>query len=322
VSALENFHFLRPGWLLLLLPAAWLCWRVLRQADPAGAWRAVIAPQLLAALSIDDAAQRGRLRPAHLLAAALVTGILALAGPAWQRQPTPFAEDQAAVYLLVQVTPSMLAQDVQPSRLERTVQKIGDFLELKPGQRTGLIAYAGSAHLAMPLTRDPEIIATFAAALEPDAMPVAGNDPAAAVRLANERLRRAEVSGSIVLLSDDIPAEAIVTLRSLRNEGGAPVHVLGVAGGPDVVPPPGSPPALPMDQARMREAARVGGGQFYAVTPDTSDVAALADGVERGLRDIADSERDQWRDMGYWLLPLLALLLLPFFRDGGAVVFE
>ncbi len=158
MNALANFHFLRPGWLLLLLPAAWLCWRVFRQSDPAGAWRSVIEPQLLAALSIDEPAGRGRLRPAHLLAAALLTAVLALAGPAWERQPTPFAEDQAAVFLLVQVTPSMLARDVPPSRLERAVQKIGDFLELRPGQRTGLVAYAGTAHLAMPLTSDAAII--------------------------------------------------------------------------------------------------------------------------------------------------------------------
>lgn len=322
MTGLANFHFLRPGWLLLLVPAAWLCWRLLRQSDPAGAWRAVIDPQLLTALSIDEPVQRGRFRPTHLLAAALVTGILALAGPAWERQPAPFAEDQAAVFLLVQVTPSMLAQDVQPSRLERSVQKITDFLELKPGQRTGLIAYAGTAHLAMPLTRDAAIIETFAAALEPDAMPVDGNDPVAAVRLANDRLRRAGVAGSIVLLSDNIPETAIPGLRALRSDGGAPLHVLAMAGGPEVVPPPGSPPALPLDEARMQAAARAGGGSLYTVTPDTSDVTALASGVERGLQDVGDSERDQWRDMGYWLLPLLALLLLAFFREGGAVAFE
>jgi Ca-activated chloride channel family protein len=322
VNALANFHFLRPGWLLLLLPAGWLCWRLLRQSDPAGAWRSAIDPQLLAALSIDEPWKRGRLRPTHLLAAALVTGILALAGPAWERQPAPFAEDQAAVFLLVQVTPSMLAQDVQPSRLERSVQKISDFLELKAGQRTGLIAYAGTAHLAMPLTRDAAIIETFAAALEPDAMPVDGNDPLAAVRLANERLRRAGVAGSIVLLSDDIPEAAIAGLRTLHSDGGAPVHVLAMAGGPDVVPPPGSPPALPLDEARMQAAARAGGGSLYTVTADTSDVTALASGVERGLQDVGDSERDQWRDMGYWLLPLIALLMLAFFREGGAVAFE
>lgn len=322
MTGLADFHFLRPAWLLLLLPAAWLCWRLWRQGDPTTTWRSAIAPHLLAALVVEPAGTQGRLRPTALLAVALGLGITALAGPAWERQPAPFGEDQAAVFLVVKVTPSMLAQDIPPSRLERAVQKIGDFLALKPGQKTGLIAYAGTAHLAMPLTTDADIIRTFAAALEPEAMPVAGDDPLAAVQLADERLRRAAVTGSIVLITDDVAAEAIPGLKAYRSEGGAPVHVLAVAGGPEIVPPPGSPPALPLDEARLEQVARAAGGQLFLVSPDDADVAGLASSVERGIRSVADEEQEQWRDMGYWLLPALLLLLIPFFRRGGAVAFE
>lgn len=322
MSELAAFHFLRPGWLLLLLPAAWLCWRLWRQGDPVAAWRGAIAPHLLEALSVESPGDRGRLRPVTLLTAILLVGVLALAGPAWERQPAPFSEDQAAVFLVLKVTPSMLAQDVQPSRLERAVQKIGDFLALKPGQRTGLIAYAGTAHLAMPLTSDADIIESFAAALEPGAMPVDGDDVSAAVRLANERLQRAAVGGSIVLITDDVAEEAIPAFEALRAEGGAPVHIFAVAGGAEVVPPAGSPPALPLNEARLERAARAGGGSLTLVTPDDGDVIALASDVERGVRAVTDREREHWRDRGYWLLPLLLLLVLPFFRPGGAAVFR
>ncbi|MEM1412005.1 MAG: VWA domain-containing protein [Pseudomonadota bacterium] len=318
MSTLLDFHFLRPGWLLALLPAAWTVFHLLRQGDPANAWKGVIAPHLLAALALEGSEPRSRLRPVMLLGAALALGILALAGPAWERQPAPFAEDQAAVFVVVKVTPSMLAEDVPPNRLERANQKLTDFLELRPGQRTGLVAYAGTAHLAMPLTSDSAIIETFAEALAPEAMPVAGDDPAAAIGLANQRLDRASVPGSIVLITDDIPEAAIEDLERQRSSGGAPVHILAVAGGPDVVPPVGSPPALPLNETRLRAAARAGGGTLTLLTPDPSDVEALASNVERGIRSVTDGERDQWRDMGYWLLPLLALLLLPFFRPGGA----
>jgi Ca-activated chloride channel family protein len=322
MTALSAFHFLRPAWLLLLLPATWLCWRLWRLSDSTAAWRGAIAPHLLDALVVEPAGTQGRLRPTALLAVALGLGITALAGPAWERQPAPFGEDQAAVFLVVKVTPSMLAQDIPPSRLERAVQKIGDFLELKPGQKTGLIAYAGTAHLAMPLTTDADIIRTFAAALEPEAMPVEGDNPLAAVRLADERLRRAAVTGSIVLITDDVAAEAIPEFQAYRSEGGTPVHLLAVAGGPDVVPPPGSPPALPLDEDRMEQVVRAAGGDLFLVSPDESDVTKLASSVERGIRSVADDEQDQWRDMGYWLLPALLLLLIPFFRPGGAVAFE
>ena len=319
---IADFHFLRPAWLLLLAPALWLGWRTLRRADSAGGWRGVMAPRLLEALALEAGQTRGRLRPPHLLIAALALGSVALAGPAWERQPTPFAQDQAAVFLVVKVTPSMLAQDIPPNRLERGVQKLGDFLDLKAGQRAGLIAYAGTAHLAMPLTSDPDVIRTFAGALDPAVMPVEGADAVAAVRLADERLDRAGVPGSVVLLADDVDPEQVEGLRELRAAGGAAVHVLALAAGLAVVPPPGSPPAPPLDEDRLRAAARAGGGDLVLVTPDDQDIRSLAAGVERGIRDAPTGEGERWRDMGWWLLPLLALLLLPFFRRGGAVVVE
>lgn len=320
MSWLADFHFLRPAWLLLLIPAAWAGWRALRRTDPAGGWRGLIDPPLLAALALESSQERGRLRPVRLLVAALAVGSLAMAGPAWERQPTPFAQDEAAVFLVVKVTPSMLAMDLPPSRLERGVQKIGDFLDLKAGQRAGLIAYAGTAHLAMPLTSDPGIITQFAAALTPEAMPVEGADLLAAIRMANQRLDRAAVPGSIELLADDVAPEEVDGLRQLRQAGGAAVHILALAAGPDVVPPPDSPPAPPLDKERLRAAADAGGGELVLPTPDDADVRSLAADVARGIRDATAGEGEAWRDMGWWLLPAIALLLLPFFRRGGAVV--
>lgn len=320
MSLLAEFHFLRPACLLVLLPAAGLVWRLRKAADPTSAWRGVIAPHLLEALALTSADEPGRLPPITLLAVALAVAIVALAGPAWERSPAPFAEDQAAVVLVVKVTPSMLAEDVPPNRLQRAVQKIEDLLALRAGQRTALVAYAGSAHLAMPLTDDADIIRTFAAALEPGAMPVEGDEPAAAVRLANERLTRAGVPGSIVLLTDALPEDAVADLAALRQAGAAPVHILAIAGDADVIPPPGSPPALPLDENRLRAAARAAGGAYYRVTPDPADVMALSRDIERGIRNVSEGDQEAWRDMGYWLLPLLAVLLLLFFRPGGSVV--
>lgn len=322
MNLLADFHFLRPGWLLMLLPAALICWRALRRADPTQAWRDVMEPHLLAALAIDDQTKVSRWRPAHLLGAGLVLACLAMAGPAWEREPTPFAQDQAAIFLLLKVTPTMQAQDIQPSRLARAVQKIDDFLDLKAGQRSGLIAYAGTAHLAMPLTSDPNVINTFAAALTPDAMPQEGNDLLAAVRLANQRLQRAGQSGSLLLLADEIDPQQIDGLREAYDKGGAPLHILAVAGAADIVPPPGSPPAPPLDEDSLREAARAGGGDLVIVSPDDRDIRQLAAAVERNVRDAPGNESAQWRDMGWWLLPFLALLLLLFFRPGGGVLLE
>ena len=123
MSELAAFHFLRPSWLLLLLPAAVLTWSLLKSLDPVQSWRRVIAPELLKHLLLKDETRRGRFRPTHVVALAWLLCILALAGPSWEKEPSPFTEDQAALFIVLKVTPEMLAQDIPPSRLKRAAQK-------------------------------------------------------------------------------------------------------------------------------------------------------------------------------------------------------
>jgi Ca-activated chloride channel family protein len=319
VNTLAAFHFLRPAWLLMLLPAALVLWSILRRQDPVRGLKSIIAPQLLEHLVVTGAAKRQRLRPVYMLGAAWLIGTVALAGPAWQKEQTPFSEDRSALFIVLQVTPTMLAQDVQPSRLTRAVQKTGDLLAMRPGTRSGLVAFAGSAHLVMPLTADARIITYFGAELDPDVMPVAGNDPVRAVELAASRLRDSSMAGSIVLVADSIDSVALEGLARVHGDSGIDIHVYAVAAGPNVVPPPGSPPAPYLDESAMRKAARAGGGAYVAVTPDDSDLRQLNARVTSSISAAPAQEGERWKDGGYWLLwPLLFVFLL-FWRRGGGV---
>ena len=322
LTALEQFHFLRPLWLLLLIPAAFLIWSVYQRSDSLRAWRQVIAPHLLDHLLLREGEKEGRWRPVYMLGIGWLVGILALAGPSWQMQPSPFSEEQAAMFIVVKVTPEMLAQDIQPSRLQRSVLKIHDLLDLKKDVRTGLIAYAGSAHLVMPLTSDAGIINNFAAALEPGIMPMEGDEPAEAIALANQRLQKAAVPGSIVLITDAIDASQLAALDKIRKQGGSDVHVLAMAAGAEVIPPPGSPPAPVLNLDSLRKAARAMGGSITVVTADKRDVENLAGKIERSISHAPAGEGRQWQDAGYYLLWLLALVMPFFFRRGGAVAIE
>lgn len=319
---IDPFHFLRPAWLLLLIPAAFLMWSVFQRSDSLRAWKKIIAPGLLEHLLLRESAVNGSWRPVYMLGIAWLVGILALAGPSWKLQDSPFSEDQAALYIVIKVTPEMLARDIQPSRLQRSVLKIHDLLELKQDIRTGLIAYAGSAHLVMPLTSDSEIINSFAEALEPDIMPLEGDEPAEAIALANQRLKKAAVPGTIVLITDAIDTSQLNALEKISKQGGADVHILAVAAGPDVIPPPGSPPAPALNMNSLRQAARMMGGSVIAVTADKHDVESLSAKIERSLSHAPSQEGRQWQDAGYYLLALLALIMLTFFRRGGSVAVE
>jgi Ca-activated chloride channel family protein len=306
----------------LLLPAAVLIWSVYQRSDSLRSWKKIVKPHLLEHLLMREGGEEGRWRPVYLLGIGWLVGILALAGPSWQKQDSPFSEDLAAMFIVIKVTPEMLAGDIQPSRLQRSVIKIHDLLALKKDIRTGLIAYAGSAHLVMPLTSDAGIINNFAAALEPGIMPVQGDEPAAAIALASQRLRNAGVPGSIVLITDALDASHSDALRQVYQENRAEVHILAMAAGPEVIPAAGSYPAPPLDLDALKIAARALGGSVTVVSNDKADVESLAMKVERSISQVAAQEGQQWRDAGYYLLLLLALVMLPFFRAGGAVSVE
>jgi len=306
---LSSFHFLRPGWLWLLPVAALLIWMITRRSDAQRTWRKIVAPQLLEALLVKGG-QQGRLRPVPVLATVFAVGIVALAGPAWRFEPSPFSEDKAALVIVLEVTPSMLTSDLQPSRLERAVHKINDVLARRPGTRTALIAYAGSAHLVMPLTRDAEIIKSFAGELRPELMPREGDDPAAAVALATRHLQESKQSGSILLIADGVAATEANQIAQQRKSEATPLVLFGAVGFEGESP----------ERRELKQAASTLGAGLVFVSPDDRDVTAITAQIERSLSSVADTEGGtRWRDEGYWLTPLLCALALLWFRPGWVV---
>jgi Ca-activated chloride channel family protein len=319
LGALGEFHFLRPLWLLALVPAVALFALMRRLRDEDGRWKHIIAPHLLKHLMVGGPSRR-RFTPAHLMLLVWVVGTFALAGPTGEREPSPFTRDAAALMIAVEVTPTMLAKDVQPSRLERTAYKIHDLLAERPGASAGLIAYAGSAHLVMPPTRDASIVETFARELSPRIMPAEGDAAGEAVALANRQLEASGLPGSILLITDGVPDDQLTLLREERGRGGAPVHLLAMAAPEDAPVPPDSPPAAPLDRDALGRVADAGGGSLTVVTADDSDVRRLKGVLETRFKPARDDVgSDRWRDAGYWLVPFLLLLTLVWFRPGWTV---
>jgi Ca-activated chloride channel family protein len=225
----------------------------------------------------------------------------------------PFSEDQAALVIALKVTPSMQTQDLPPSRLQRSVHKIHDLLAQRSGARTALIAYAGSAHLVMPLTRDAGIIELFAGELRPAIMPRQGGDPGAALELAQKQLAEAGQPGSILFISDGITREQATGMNQRRQTGAAAVVILGAIG-------------LAGDSAERREleqAAQTLNAPLVFIAPDERDINALRSHIEHSLTAVAEAEGgERWRDAGYWLLPLLCVLALLWFRPGWVVSWQ
>ena len=318
-STLSRFHFLRPWWLMAAIPACGLAVLIWRRQDAQRPWHGIIEAHLLKHLLVGGAKHR-QVRPVHVLLAIWMIAIIAMAGPTWRREPAPFTADAAALVIAIEVTPTMHAQDIQPSRLQRTAHKVHDLLELRSGAKTALVAYAGSAHVVMPMTRDARIIEMFSDQLSPDIMPRAGDVAAAALAVADEQLQSAGQPGSIVLMTDGIQADQLEGLQRYRQRGAAPVHILAVAGDGDTPLPPDSPPAPALDRDALERAADAAGGTLTVVSPDDRDVRQLARHITTRFVAAQEAEGgERWRDMGYWLTPLICVLVLVWFRPGWVV---
>ena len=128
-----------------------------RRSDPLRGWREQIAPELLEALVVGR--ESAKSSQALWLLVSWLVAIVAIAGPTWRLEPSPFADDATPLMILLKADLSMMQPDPAPSRLERARLKIADLAEARKGQPLGLIAYAGSAHLVLPPTRDTAVVA-------------------------------------------------------------------------------------------------------------------------------------------------------------------
>ena len=304
---IENFHFLRPFWLLALIPAASLWWVLFRRQDARAAWRSLIAPHLLEHLLVGGR-QRKRIRPIHLLLLVWVLMGISLAGPSWQKEPSPFAEDTAGMIVVFKVAPSMMAEDVKPSRLERGKQKLHDLLEMREGGATGLIAYGGSAHLVMPLTRDGRIIDIMAEGLEPGIMPVEGDALTDALTMAGSLFKQAGRAGSVVVIADTVSPAQVAKLSQPPDQERLPVQFLAV-----------NALGAPTDRG-LANAANALGARVAMLTIDASDLEAITRQARRDLQTVLTQQSgERWKDSGYALVPFIVLATLPWARQGWRV---
>lgn len=324
---MESFHFLRPEWLLLV--PVWLAlvaWHR-RAARGASAWDRVCDLELAPFVVEGGAARRPRwVHGAVALAGTLA--IAALAGPAWRELPQPVFRSQAALVLALDVSRSMEAADIEPSRLVRARHKVLDLLDKRVDGQTALVAYAGDAFAVTPLTDDHRTIAALLSALDPDIMPVPGSRTDRAIDRARELLEQAGAPrGRVLLITDSASGPELEDAVDRLKAAGYTLSVIGV-GTPEGAPirtgngylrdEAGELVVAALDESTLAVLAERGGGAYARYVLDDGDleqVSMSGGGIpgEAARRRLA---ADRWREEGPWLLPLLMILVLPLFRKG------
>ena len=258
--------------------------------------------------------------------AAWVLGTIALAGPTWERLPVPAFRSNEAVVVALDLSRSMDAADLAPSRITRAKLKLLSLLDRREGGQTGLVVFSSHAFTVTPLTTDTRTIASLVAALTTDIMPSHGSRLAVGLEKAASLLRQANVTdGRIVLMTDAAPSREDLDLAGALARQGIEVSVLAI-GTEDGAPIPerdggfltdarGNVVIPRLDARGLAALAGAGGGRFSLLTADDADLERLeppAPSAELLESEDTAQMADVWRDAG----PIAALLLLPLLALG------
>ena len=333
---MADFHFVRPFWLLLLPVCIWLVWRLARGSTNAGRWRSWVDEALQPlVLTAADSALHGKRWLLSGAAAACMLAVLALAGPTWERMPVPALRSSEALVVVLDLSRSMDAGDVEPSRLERSKLKLLSLLQRRDSGQTGLVVFSAHAFTVTPLTTDTRTIAALVSSLSSDIMPSRGSYPEAGISRAAQLLRQAAASrGGILLVSDSGVSPAAIELAGELRSEGMTLHVMAVgteqggpipqAGGGFLSDGSGQVVVNRVNHSALQRLAEAGGGRFSVLTPDDRDLDRLFAGASAPAGVLADDGEELrteiWRDRGVWLVLLLLPLLALSFRRGWVVV--
>jgi len=240
----------------------------------------LVAPKLLARLTPQRSAKKEWIK-FSLFFGSIVFFILGLSGPQWgseKRKVTPRGID---VLIAVDVSKSMLAQDIRPNRLERAKLTLNNSLEKVRGDRLGLIAFSGSAFLYSPLTLDHQAFSKTLNSLKIGLLPREGTDLSAPIKTASSSFSKDDTDKFLILLSDgeDLEGKGVKQAKVAAREG-IKIFTIGIGSeeGARIPDPPGQARNFKknsqgediitqLNERILTNIAQTTGGQYYKLGP-------------------------------------------------------
>lgn len=326
----SQFHFAHPLWFLMLLaiPLVWgLYYFFYRGQQSHHQLEKFIDKHLIPHLLVSGKQKKNK-GWTYLLFWSLAWSclILALAGPRWNyREVATLTRDQSLAILL-DLSESMNAKDILPSRLGRAKQKIEDILNMSQGVKIGLIAFAADPHMIAPMTDDKETIRHLLPSLDTDIIYKQGSKLAPALEMASTMLKKEPGNNkSIVVISDGgfEDGSALQTAKKLAEKG-IVLHTLGVGtleGAPlknrqgIVIKKNGSPIISKLEKEKFQEISKMGNGRYFDANHSEEIAFILEDLEKRSQIQQAQKTQGYWEEHFYlFLLPILPIFLWWFQR--------
>lgn len=330
---LSQLHFACPWclWIGAAIPLVWVLYFIFYQTNkPGHQLEKFIDSHLLPYLLVNRSAQKSSLWKSLLMWSfvwAFLT--LALAGPRWSyREMEVYSRDQSLVILL-DLSESMNATDVKPSRIVRAKQKIEDLLNLAKGVKIGLVAFAADPHMITPITDDKETIRHLLPHLSTDLVHVQGSKLSSALDMAAVMLEAEPGNNKSILIVTDggfEDASAIATAKKLaEKEVVINVMGMGTSGGAPLLDKDGKiirhngvPIVTRLEKEKLSEISKVAHGRYLeAHYSDYDEKVILGDLEKRADAQMEIGKTNRfWDERFYWLIfPVLPIVLL-WFRRG------
>lgn len=250
---------------------------------------------------------------------ALVMLVLALIRPQWGFQESDVEisnvdEDSFDIVFAVDVSKSMDATDLKPSRLYRAKMSLVSFLEKIKDDRVSIIAFAGEAEILCPLTQDYDSARMLITSLSTNSIGKYGTNLGVALRTALDAFDTAAENRILILVSDgeDIGKQALAAAQNLKQEG-IVVYTLGIgsdSGAAVTHPLSGETHISKLDSATLREISRITGGDYYSVLSSGSDLSAILADIYDKSKNVAYSKNVNILKDQFQIFALLALVLL------------
>lgn len=330
-----DFHFTHPFFLLVLLflPCVWILYFLFyKQTLSFDRLQKFVDPHLLPYLISDKELKQQRSKWKTLLLWSLVwiLGSIALAGPRWnEREVETFSKDQTLVILL-DLSESMNATDIKPSRLLRAKQKIEDLLNEAKGIKIGLVAFAADPHMITPLTEDINAIKHFLPSLDSSLVYVQGSRLSPTFDMVMQMLKSEDGNNKAILLISDGGFEdlssALATLK--KNSEKIPIYTLGVGtsqGAPltdhsgNIIKKEGSPVISRLEKDNLKALSDVSLGSYFEATPlDHSEKVILKNLHDKAEAQALMGKKRKIFEEGFYLflLPLIPIFLWWFKRGS------
>jgi len=309
--AFSPFQFAQGAWLwgLLAIPAVLLLYVFLRGGGRTEQLERFADRHLLPHLMKNSATARTNVRWTLLLwSLAWVSGVVAMAGPRWGYTQEQTFEPARDLVIVLDLSQSMNATDVEPSRIARAREKIEDIMDMSHDDSIGLVAYAAVPHMITPLTDDFRTIKNLLPELDTSLVTIQGDRLMPALQMAAGMLKdEAGDEKSILVIGDGGFQERDIA-GLVQAAGNATIYTMGVGA-----------PGSGLQASRLQMLATAGHGLYVEANYTDSDTRAILGrmGVASFRARATGQSVRTWNERFYVPALILALLLLPLFRKGA-----